>query len=73
MGNLQDGSTLDPKLTLGRPGAGVGAVPHRAGRAASKRAMFDRVIAAPEAITLEQWQRRPLSMRMQETLARLWV
>ena len=36
------------------------------------KAMFDRDLAASETITLEQWQRRPLNMRVKEWFARVW-
>ena len=34
--------------------------------------MFDRDLAASDAIMLEQWERRPLSSHIKEWLARLW-
>ena len=34
--------------------------------------MFDRDLTASDAITLEQWQRRPLDMRLKEWFARVW-
>jgi cardiolipin synthase len=37
------------------------------------QAMFDKDLAASDAITLEQWERRPLHMRAKESLARLWA
>jgi cardiolipin synthase A/B len=37
------------------------------------KAMFDKDLAASDAITLEQWERRPLHMRAKESLARLWA
>lgn len=36
------------------------------------QAMFDRDLAASETITLEQWQRRPLDLRVKEWFARVW-
>jgi cardiolipin synthase len=36
------------------------------------RAMFEKDLAASEAITLEQWQRRALTLRMKELFARAW-
>jgi cardiolipin synthase len=36
------------------------------------QAMFEKDLAASDAITLEQWQRRPLSVRLMETFARAW-
>ena len=36
------------------------------------QSMFDRDLAASNAITLERWQRRPISLRLKELLARLW-
>ncbi|MDP1647666.1 MAG: cardiolipin synthase [Rubrivivax sp.] len=37
------------------------------------QAMFDKDLAASDAITLEQWQRRPLHQRLQESLSRIWA
>jgi len=34
--------------------------------------MFDRDLTASEAITLEQWRRRPLDLRFKEWFARVW-
>jgi hypothetical protein len=34
--------------------------------------MFDKDLAASDAIALEQWQRRPLRVRVKELLARVW-
>ncbi len=34
--------------------------------------MFARDLAASDAITLEQWQRRPLDLRLKEWFARVW-
>jgi cardiolipin synthase len=34
--------------------------------------MFERDLASSNAITLEQWNERPLSMRLREQAARLW-
>ena len=36
------------------------------------RAMFEKDLAASEAITLEQWRRRALTLRMKELFARAW-
>jgi cardiolipin synthase len=36
------------------------------------QAMFDKDLAASDAITLEQWQRRPLHLRASELFARVW-
>lgn len=36
------------------------------------QAMYEKDLAASDAITLEQWQRRPLSVRLKETFARAW-
>jgi cardiolipin synthase A/B len=36
------------------------------------RAVFERDQVASERMTLEQWQHRPLMMRLRERLARLW-
>jgi cardiolipin synthase len=36
------------------------------------QAMFDKDLAASEAITLEQWRRRPLDLRLKEWFARVW-
>jgi cardiolipin synthase len=36
------------------------------------RATFNRDLAAANAVTLEQWQRRPLDQRLKEALGRLW-
>jgi cardiolipin synthase len=36
------------------------------------QAMFDRDLAASNAITLEKWQRRPLDLRLKEWFARVW-
>jgi len=35
-------------------------------------AMFDKDLAASDAITLDQWQRRSLDLRVMELLARVW-
>ncbi len=40
--------------------------------AAKMRAAFERDLAASEPITLEAWQRRPLTTRAKEMFARLW-
>jgi cardiolipin synthase len=34
--------------------------------------MFDKDLAASDRITLEQWERRPLDMRLKEWFARIW-
>jgi cardiolipin synthase A/B len=34
--------------------------------------MFDKALAASDAITLAQWERRPLRMRTKSLLARVW-
>jgi len=34
--------------------------------------MFARDLAASDAITLEQWERRPPGTRIKEWLARMW-
>jgi cardiolipin synthase len=34
--------------------------------------MFARDLAASDAITLEQWQHRPLDLRLKEWFARVW-
>jgi cardiolipin synthase len=36
------------------------------------QAMFDRDLAASDAITLEAWQRRPIDTRVKELFARIW-
>jgi cardiolipin synthase len=36
------------------------------------QAMFDKDLAASDAITLERWQRRPVTLRIKELLARVW-
>jgi len=36
------------------------------------QAMFDRDLAASDAVTLAQWQRRPVHLRVKESLARIW-
>jgi cardiolipin synthase len=36
------------------------------------QAMFEKDLAESDAITLEQWQRRPLHVRIKEALARAW-
>ena len=36
------------------------------------QAMFDKDLAGSEAITLEQWERRPLDLRVKELFARAW-
>jgi cardiolipin synthase A/B len=39
---------------------------------AQMRATFEKDLAASQLITLEQWERRPLGMRMKELFARMW-
>ena len=39
---------------------------------AQVQAMFEADLAASDAISLEQWKRRPLDMRLKEGFARLW-
>jgi cardiolipin synthase len=36
------------------------------------QAMFEKDLAASDAITLEQWKRRPLDQHLKELLARVW-
>jgi cardiolipin synthase len=36
------------------------------------QSMFDKDLAAADAVTLEGWQRRPISLRLKERLARVW-
>ena len=36
------------------------------------QAMFDKDLAASDAVTLERWQSRPWSLRLKERLARVW-
>ncbi len=36
------------------------------------QAMFDKDLAASDAILLEQWERRPLDLRLKELFARIW-
>ncbi|MDO8419703.1 MAG: cardiolipin synthase [Rubrivivax sp.] len=37
------------------------------------RSMFEKDLAASDAITLEQWERRPIHLRLKEALSRLWA
>jgi len=37
------------------------------------RAMFEKDLAASSAITLEEWERRPIHLRLKEALSRLWA
>ncbi len=37
------------------------------------QAMFDKDLAASDAITLEQWTQRPIHLRLKELLARVWA
>jgi cardiolipin synthase A/B len=39
---------------------------------AAVQAMFDKDLAASDAVTLEQWERRPLDERVKELFARAW-
>ena len=39
---------------------------------AQMRAVFEADVAASQAITLEQWQSRPIGTRMKEIFARIW-
>jgi cardiolipin synthase len=39
---------------------------------AATTAGFDADMAASEPVTLAQWQRRPLDMRLKEMFGRLW-
>jgi cardiolipin synthase len=39
---------------------------------AQVQAMFEKDLAASDAITLEQWHRRPLDLRIKEMFARVW-
>ena len=34
--------------------------------------MFDKDLAASDAVTLAQWRRRPLDLRVKELFARVW-
>lgn len=36
------------------------------------QSMFDKDLAASDAVALEQWERRPLHLRLKEMLARIW-
>lgn len=36
------------------------------------RSAFDGDLSASKAVTLEEWQRRPLELRLKEAIARLW-
>jgi cardiolipin synthase len=36
------------------------------------QAMFDKDLEASDPITLEQWQRRPIDLRIKELFARVW-
>lgn len=40
---------------------------------AKMKAMFDQDLAASEAIDQERWEKRPLTMRLKEWMARLWA
>lgn len=44
-----------------------------AGFGAQVQAMFDRDLAESDAITLAEWERRPVTLRLQEWFARLWA
>jgi cardiolipin synthase len=37
------------------------------------QAMFAKDIAQSDAITLAQWQRRPIDLRLKERFARAWA
>jgi cardiolipin synthase len=37
------------------------------------KAVFERDLAASDPVTLEQWERRPFSLRLKESLARMWA
>ena len=37
------------------------------------QAMFDKDLAASEAITLEEWERRALHLRLKELFGRAWA
>lgn len=37
------------------------------------QAMFDKDLAASDAVTLAQWERRPLHLRLKELFARAWA
>jgi cardiolipin synthase len=50
----------------------VNAVVLGAGFGGQMRAAFSRDVAASEQITLEQWRRRPLMVKVKERLARVW-
>ena len=39
---------------------------------AQMRAAFDRDLAASTPISLDQWERRGLDLRLKETFSRLW-
>jgi cardiolipin synthase len=43
-----------------------------AGFGTQVQAMFDKDLAASDAITLEQWQHRPVTTRLKEAFARAW-
>ena len=36
------------------------------------KAMFERDLAGSKVITLEDWQRRPIGLRLKEVFSRLW-
>jgi len=42
------------------------------GFGAQMRAMFEKDLGASNAITREDWERRPLGDHLRETLARMW-
>jgi cardiolipin synthase len=39
---------------------------------AQVQAMFDQDLAASDQVTFEDWQRRPLDLRLKEAFARAW-
>ena len=39
---------------------------------AQVQAMFDKDLATSDPVTIEQWERRPLALRVKEMFARLW-
>jgi cardiolipin synthase len=44
-----------------------------AGFGAQVQAMFDRDLAASDAVTLAEWERRPVTLHLKEWFARLWA
>jgi cardiolipin synthase len=51
----------------------VNAVVLGTGFGAQVQAMFDKDIAASDAISLQQWQRRPIAQRFKEMFSRAWA